>query len=137
MNKRYQAMRAVLNKSLHVICCEGKFETLPDEVRHRGPWQVLSRGEIETLRAEYRHALALNGSSSSSSRSGSFRPQAVNVASRTIPILSKKLGQFRISQARGQAIRITRARCGTVLCHLDGDAAERRRDAGFVDLKNV
>ncbi len=61
MNKRYQAMRAVLNKSLHVICCEGKFETLPDEVRHRGPWQVLSRGEIETLRAEYRHALALNG----------------------------------------------------------------------------
>jgi hypothetical protein len=54
MDKRYQVMRAVLNKGLHVICYEDKFYTLPDEVRHRGPWQVLSRGEIEKLRDEYR-----------------------------------------------------------------------------------
>ena len=69
MDQRYQAMRAVLDKGLHVICHEEKFDTLPNEVRHRGPWQVLSRGAIETLRTEYRQA---TGSSSSSSRSGCF-----------------------------------------------------------------
>jgi hypothetical protein len=54
-------MRAVLDKGLHVICYEGKFETLPDAVRHRGPWQVLDRGDVETLSAEYRQALEQQG----------------------------------------------------------------------------
>ncbi len=61
MDQRYQAIRAVLNKGLHVICYEGKFDALPDEVRHRGPWQVLSRGDTKTFRSEYRHALARHG----------------------------------------------------------------------------
>ena len=58
MDKRYQAMRAVLNKGLHFICYEGRFETLADKVRHRGPWQALSRAE--TLRSESRLALSLH-----------------------------------------------------------------------------
>ena len=58
---RYQAMRAVRDKSLHVICYEDKFEQLPDEVRHRGPWQGLKRGNVETLKADYRLALAREG----------------------------------------------------------------------------
>ena len=51
-------MRAVLNKGLHFICYEGRFETLADKVRHRGPWQALSRAE--TLRSESRLALSLH-----------------------------------------------------------------------------
>jgi hypothetical protein len=58
---RYQAMRAVRDKSLHVICYEDKFELLPDEVRHRGPWQGLKRGNFEALKADYRQALANEG----------------------------------------------------------------------------
>jgi hypothetical protein len=55
---RYQAMTAVRDKSLHVICYEDKFEQLPDEIRHRGPWQGLKRGNVEALKADYRIALA-------------------------------------------------------------------------------
>jgi hypothetical protein len=74
MNERYQAMRAVLDKSLHVLCYEGKFETLPDDVRHRGPWQLLSRGEIEALRTEYRQALARDGFIIVEQSIGAFSP---------------------------------------------------------------
>jgi hypothetical protein len=55
---RYQAMRAVRDKSLHVICYEDKFEQLPDEVRHREPWQGLKRGNVEALKADHRIAFA-------------------------------------------------------------------------------
>ncbi len=58
---RYQAMRAVRDKSLHVICYEDKFEQLPDEVRHHGLWQGLKRGNVEALKADYRLALARDG----------------------------------------------------------------------------
>jgi len=34
---------------------------LPDDVRHRGPWQGLRRGEIEKLKPEYRRDLARGG----------------------------------------------------------------------------
>ena len=38
-----------------------RLETLPDSVRHRGPWQVLSRGEIDALKDEYQQTLKRDG----------------------------------------------------------------------------
>ena len=59
--ERYEALRSVSDKTLHVLCRAGAFYTLPDEVRHRGPWQMLRSGFIVHLRPEYRLSLAQDG----------------------------------------------------------------------------
>jgi hypothetical protein len=43
-------------------CKEGEFNSLPDHMRHKGPWQGMRRGEIEKLKPKYRLALARDGS---------------------------------------------------------------------------
>lgn len=38
---------------MHLICIDGEFDVLPNDVRHKGPWLVLQRGPLEALRAPY------------------------------------------------------------------------------------
>jgi hypothetical protein len=54
---RYQTFRSVSDTHVFVICYDGRFDELPDHVRHQGPWQGMQRGEIERLKLEYRLAL--------------------------------------------------------------------------------
>lgn len=53
MPDQYQVLRSVADNHVIVICRDGEFHSLPDDVRHRGPWQGLRRGAIEGLRPEY------------------------------------------------------------------------------------
>ena len=57
----YQALRSVSDNHVFVICRHGEFYSLPDHVRHQGPWQGMHRGEVERLKPEYRLALARDG----------------------------------------------------------------------------
>ena len=58
----YELSRGSKDKDRHVLCREDEFYTIvPTHIRHRGPWQVLSRGDIEALKPEYRLALARDG----------------------------------------------------------------------------
>ena len=58
---RYEAARSNTDKSLHIICNDGMFESLPHCVRSLGPWQGLTGGAIETLKPHYRMLLAEQG----------------------------------------------------------------------------
>ena len=54
MHSRFEAVRSVSDKSLHVIFRAGDFETLPDRIRSLGPWQGLSGGIVDELKPHYR-----------------------------------------------------------------------------------
>jgi len=57
---RYELSRGSIDKDRHVICQEDQFYSLvPAEIRQRGPWQVIDRGDTKALRPEYRVALAV------------------------------------------------------------------------------
>jgi hypothetical protein len=43
----YQTLPSVSDNHLFVVCRGGEFSSLPDHVRHRGPWQGMHRGERE------------------------------------------------------------------------------------------
>jgi hypothetical protein len=58
---QYRTLRSVSDKHVHVICYEDRFYELPDHVRHQGPWQGMRRGDVVSLKAEYRLALARDG----------------------------------------------------------------------------
>jgi hypothetical protein len=59
---RYQTLRSVSDNHVFVVCRDGTFyELVPEEVRHQGPWQGMQRGEVDTLKPEYRLALARGG----------------------------------------------------------------------------
>jgi hypothetical protein len=53
---QYQTLRSVSDSHIFVICYDGRFNEVPDHVRHQGPWQGMHRGEIEKLKANYRRA---------------------------------------------------------------------------------
>ena len=59
-----------------VICYDGRFDELPDHVRHQGPWQAMHRGEIEKLKANYRRALARDGYALVKCELAVFKPEA-------------------------------------------------------------
>jgi hypothetical protein len=58
---RYESARSARDKALIVLCHEGRFYSLPDPIRHLGPWQGSHRGEVERLRPAYRAMLSLQG----------------------------------------------------------------------------
>ena len=73
---QYQTLRSVSDHHVHLICgAEEAFADLPDHVRHLGPWQVMSRGEIELLKPEYRLALARDGYVLVQSELAVFKPE--------------------------------------------------------------
>ena len=49
---QYQTLRSVSGNHVFVICYDGRFDELPDHVRHQGPWQGMHRGEIEDVLIE-------------------------------------------------------------------------------------
>ena len=58
---RYQTLRSVSDNHVFVVCCDGSFYGLPEDVRKQGPWQGMARGEVTDLKPEYRLALAWDG----------------------------------------------------------------------------
>ena len=51
---QYQTLRSVSDNHVFVICRDGRFyEDLPDDVRRRGPWQGMCRGDVAHLRPEF------------------------------------------------------------------------------------
>jgi hypothetical protein len=50
----YQTLRSVSDHHLFVVCHDGEFYSLPEDVRKRGPWQGMQRGEISDLKPEHR-----------------------------------------------------------------------------------
>ncbi len=50
----YQILRSVSDLHPFVLCRDGEFyASVPDHVRHRGPWQVNRRGELANLNTRY------------------------------------------------------------------------------------
>lgn len=45
----YVHIRSVSDKNLHVIHPDTEWNAIPERIRHQGPWQVLSRGQIADL----------------------------------------------------------------------------------------
>jgi len=50
---QYQTLRSVSDNHLFVVCRDREFYSLPDPVRHRGPWQSTRRGDITKLNPDY------------------------------------------------------------------------------------
>ena len=73
---QYQTVRSVSDNHVFVICYDGRFDELPDHIRHLGPWQGMQRGEIEKLKANYRRALARDGYALVKSELAVIKPEA-------------------------------------------------------------
>lgn len=58
---RYQLSRSGTDRSIHVICREGEYYTLPHAILHLGPWQGGGEGDIERLKPAYRALLSEQG----------------------------------------------------------------------------
>lgn len=58
---RYEVVRSVEDRSVHLIFREGPFDDLPAPIKHMGPWQGLSGGAIERLKPHYRLQIAEQG----------------------------------------------------------------------------
>ncbi len=72
----YQTLRSVSDLHLFVVCRDGEFyESVPDHVRHQGPWQGMHRGEVERLKPEYRLALARDGYALVTCELAVFKPE--------------------------------------------------------------
>jgi hypothetical protein len=60
-----------------VICYDGAFyERVPPDVRKQGSWQGQHRGEVESLKPEYRLALARDGYALVKCENAVFNPEA-------------------------------------------------------------
>ena len=71
----YQTLRSVSDNHIIVICRDGEFDTLPDHVRHQGPWQGLRRGETDQQKLEYRRDLARDGYVLVRTSAGAFKAE--------------------------------------------------------------
>lgn len=58
---RYEAVRSVNDKSLHVVFNDDAFSELPERIRQLGPWQGLLGSPVVSLRPHYRLQLAEQG----------------------------------------------------------------------------
>ena len=76
MTDRYQTLRSVSDHHVFVVCRDGFFYQLVEEVRKRGPWQVMKRGEIENLKPEYRLTVARDGYVLVRCKAAVFKPEA-------------------------------------------------------------
>ena len=72
---RYQIVRSVRDKKIHVIFCEDSFDSLPDDIRKLGPWQSLQRGDLDRLKTHYRMQLAEQGFVVVHQSMGTFSPE--------------------------------------------------------------
>jgi hypothetical protein len=58
---QYQTFRSLSDKNLHLICRDGEYGALPDHIRHQGPWQAMTRGEVADLKQPERRSLIEGG----------------------------------------------------------------------------
>jgi hypothetical protein len=54
---RYSIRRSMKDQTLHLIFEEGSFDSLPEHVRNKGPWQHIKTGELNNVRADYMKAI--------------------------------------------------------------------------------
>lgn len=71
----YIALRSVSDNHVHLICTDGEFDGLPDEIRKQGPWQVIRRGEVDRLQLRYRSAIARDGYVIETTHMAVFEPE--------------------------------------------------------------
>ena len=77
MGEIYQTLRSVSDLHLLVICRDGAFcESVPDHMRHRGPWQGQHRGELKNLAMPYLLDIEEQGYALVKSDVGVFKPEA-------------------------------------------------------------
>lgn len=50
---QYSIRRSMTDQTLHLVFEVGSFDSLPEHVRDRGPWQHLKTGELGNLREDY------------------------------------------------------------------------------------
>ena len=84
----YKIIRSVSDKHLHIIFEEGPapidaqvpgsdpFQRVPQQLRALGPWQGLSKGEVEDLKPHYRLLLAEQGFTVIYSHMSYFSPES-------------------------------------------------------------
>ena len=59
---KYELSRATIEKTRHVICYRDRFyDDVPGYIRKRGPWQLISTGDVSDLTPAYRLALSRDG----------------------------------------------------------------------------
>ena len=57
----FAILRSITDKEVHLISQAGGLEELPPEIRQRGPWQIVRKGDEARLKLHYRRALARDG----------------------------------------------------------------------------
>lgn len=57
----YALHRSVHSSHVHLLVQADRIDALPEPPRTRGPWQVLTRGEVANLRPDYRASLDADG----------------------------------------------------------------------------
>jgi len=73
----YQTLRSVSDLHLFVVCKDGKFyASVPEHVRHRGPWQGQHRGELANLAIPYLLDIEEQGYSLVRCELAVFKPEA-------------------------------------------------------------
>lgn len=73
---RYQTLRSVSNHHVFVVCRDGRFYDIPQDIRRQGPWQGMQRGEVGKLKPELRLALARDGYALVKCEGAVFKPEA-------------------------------------------------------------
>ena len=76
MKPQYQVLRSVSDNHLFVVCRDGGFYGLPEDVRKRGPWQGMHRGDISSLAADYWLDLGEQGYALAKCELAVFKPEA-------------------------------------------------------------
>lgn len=57
----YAPLRSVRSSQTHLLVPADQLGSLPNPYRSRGPWQVLTRGDVADLRPDYRAGLEADG----------------------------------------------------------------------------
>lgn len=58
---QYQTFRSLSDNDLHLICRDGEFEALPGHIRHLGPWQAMTGGDVANLKQPKQRSLIEGG----------------------------------------------------------------------------
>jgi len=69
----FVVLRSTKEKLVHLISQTGRSAELPPDVRERGPWKIVRKGDTTRLKLHYRRALAREGYCVVSSDASLFR----------------------------------------------------------------
>lgn len=57
----FVVLRSTTEKRVHLISQNGRSAELPPDIRERGPWKIVRKGDTTLLKLHYRRALAREG----------------------------------------------------------------------------